>query len=411
MSKSANTDFLVIGGGVIGLRIAIRLKELFPSESVCLIEKEEDFGAHASGRNSGVLHAGFYYSPDSLKARFTREGNRRLTADCLERKIPILQCGKLVVTRNEEEVRVLEELYSRGLKNGVELTMIDDREAERLEPQARTFQKAILSPTTSSVNPKDVVNAYVQEARERGVTLLPGTQYLGREGKVVRTETGRISFGFLFNAAGLYADRIARDFGLSQRYRILPFKGLYLVGTKPSPALNMHLYPVPDIANPFLGVHFTRTIDGKVKIGPTAIPAFWRENYTFSQKFHWGEFAEIVGTELGVFLRNDFGFRSLAMSELPKFSKGHMVRLASGMVKTIDSKNFMTWGKPGIRAQLFDLVKRKLVMDFCFEQNAESLHILNAVSPAFTCAIPFAEHVIDQWRMNPGKTLSSGGSQ
>lgn len=404
-----NADFLVIGGGVVGLRIAIRLRELFPNKSVSLIEKEEDFGVHASGRNSGVLHAGFYYSPDSLKARFTREGNRRLTAYCLERKIPILQCGKLVVTRNEKEVQVLEELFSRGQKNGVELFMVDEREAEKLEPQARTFRKAIHSPTTSSVNQKDVVKAYVQEAREKGVTLLPGTRYLGREGKAVRTEKGRISFGFLFNAAGLYADKIARDFGLSERYRILPFKGLYLIGTSPIPSLNMHLYPVPDIANPFLGVHFTKTIDGKLKIGPTAIPAFWRENYTFGQNFRWKEFVEIVGLELGVLVRNDFGFRSLAMSELPKFSKGHMVRLASEMVKTIDPENFRTWGKPGIRAQLFNLVERKLVTDFCYEQGEDSLHILNAVSPAFTCAIPFAEYVLGQWMQNPEKTVSSGG--
>lgn len=397
-----NTDFIVIGGGVIGLRIAIRLRELFPQQSVCLIEKEKTFGFHASGRNSGILHAGFYYTPDSLKAKLTREGNKRLSAYCVERNIPILRCGKLVVAKNKQEIRGLEELFHRGKKNGVELYIVDEKEVDRLEPQARTFEKAIYSPSTASVNPKDVVNAYVQEAKDIGVELLLDTQYLSKKGKAIVTNKGKMGFGYLFNAAGLYADKIAKDFELSQNYQILPFKGLYLFGDNPQPGLKMHIYPVPDIANPFLGVHFTLTIDGKVKIGPTAIPAFWRENYDISGNFRFKELVEIVGLELALLLRNDFNFRSLALSELPKFSKTYMIRLAGQLVKTINPKIFKTWGKPGIRAQLFDKKARKLVMDFCYEKNEESLHILNAVSPAFTCSIPFAEYVLDCWMERSG---------
>ena len=234
-------DFLVIGGGVIGLNVARELRRKFPDASVTLIEKESALGQHASSRNSGVLHAGFYYSADSLKARFTRQGNRALTEFCEAKNIPLNKCGKLVVAKNEAELPVLEELLARGKANGVPLESVSEAEAKQIEPRVRTWGRALFSPTTSSVDPAAVMEAMAADARAEGVTLRPGVAYLGRRDGTVRTSAGPFQAGYVVNAAGLYADRIARDFGFSERYRILPFKGLYLYSDEPPGAIRTRI--------------------------------------------------------------------------------------------------------------------------------------------------------------------------
>lgn len=210
------------------------------------------------------------------------------------------------------------------------------------------------------------------------------------------TNRGEIEAGYIVNAAGLYADRIARDFGFSERYRILPFKGLYLYSDEPAGALRTNIYPVPDLRNPFLGVHFTLTADQHIKIGPTAIPAFWREQYNGLENFRFSEFADVIKREIGLLVSSGFDFTRLAFEELRKYSRRRMVSLASALVKEIDPRNYRRWGRPGIRAQLLDVEKKKLEMDFVVEGDDRSFHVLNAVSPAFTCAHPFARHVCDQ---------------
>ncbi|HKJ89270.1 MAG TPA: FAD-dependent oxidoreductase, partial [Gammaproteobacteria bacterium] len=209
MSFPKTTDFLVIGGGVMGVTMALSLKRRHPDCTVTLIEKEPEFGRHASGRNSGVLHAGFYYTADSLKARFTREGNRRLTEYCLERGLPINRCGKLVVARDEGELERLGTLLERGRTNGVELREVSAEEAREIEPHARTVGRALYSPTTSTVDPGAVMASLVSDAEAAGVDLRAGVAYLGREGGAVRTSAGRVEAGYMINAAGLYADRVA----------------------------------------------------------------------------------------------------------------------------------------------------------------------------------------------------------
>ena len=389
------TDFLIIGGGIVGLTLALEARRRFPKSSVTLLDKEKVCGSHASGRNSGVLHAGFYYSADSLKARFTREGNRRLTQYCVERGLRINRCGKLVVARNASELAGLAELQSRGKRNGVEVHEITEKEAREIEPRARTHEQALFSPTTSSVDPTEVVRTLIGDARAAGVIMLTETAYLQKTASAILTSRGPIAAGFVINAAGLYADKIARDFGFSEDYRILPFKGLYLYSDEPPGALRTNIYPVPDVEKPFLGVHFTVTVDGKIKIGPTAVPAFWREHYRGLGNFSFTELFEVVGRELGMLLHNDFGFRSLAINELRKSSKAEMAKLASELVTGVTPEHYRTWGPPGIRAQLVNITKRKLEMDFRFEGDCRSLHVLNAVSPAFTCALPFAEYLFD----------------
>jgi len=390
------SDFLVIGGGIIGISIARELKRRFPGQSVTLIEKEADCGLHASGRNSGVIHAGFYYSADSLKARLTRMGNQALRAYCLEKKIPVLACGKIVVARDAADLPQLDELLRRGAVNGVPLQGITAAEAKAIEPRARTFERAIFSPSTASADPLLVIASLRADAGIEGVYCLTDCAYLKQKNGRIFTTRGEMSCGHLVNAAGLYADKIARDFGFSSRYRILPFKGLYLYSNEPAGSLRTHIYPVPDLRNPFLGVHFTVRADGRIKIGPTAIPALWRENYGGWANFKAGEMMEVLFREAGLMVSSNFDFKKLAFEEIRKCSRGRIVELASRLAHGVKADAYQQWGEPGIRAQLFDIETRKLVMDFVIEGDARSTHVLNAVSPGWTCAIPFAEHVVKQ---------------
>lgn len=393
--KTDNTDFLIIGGGIIGVNLALSTRRRFPDSSVTIIEKEQDCGLHASGRNSGVLHAGFYYTANSLKAKFSREGNRLLTEYCQSRKLRINRCGKIVVAKNARELETLEELFRRGEHNGVELHKITAAEAKEIEPRVITHERALFSPTTSSVDPRQVLGAMLEDAKASGVRVLRDTAYLSASANRIRTNRGQFEAGYIINAAGLYADKIARDFGFSKHYRIIPFKGLYLQGDEPRGALKTNIYPVPDLANPFLGVHFTITADGHIKIGPTAIPAFWREHYRGLENFKLAELLEVSFLELTLLVNNDSNFRKLAVQEIRKYMKSRMVKLASELVAEVSPSQYTHWGKPGIRAQLYDTATRRLEMDFKFDGNSRSFHVLNAVSPAFTCAIPFSEFLVD----------------
>ena len=388
-------DFLVIGGGVIGLSIARELRKRRSDARVLLIEKEPSCGAHASGRNSGVLHAGFYYSPDSLKAKFTRLGNERLTTYCEEKRIPLNKCGKLVVAKDAADLPSLDELLRRGQANGIELQAITETEAKSIEPRVKTYQRALFSPRTSTVSPLHVVNAMQQDALDEGIQIQCNTAYRRREDTRVYTDRDSIEAGYVVNAAGLYADKIAMDYGFSEKYRILPFKGLYLYSDEPPGSIRTNIYPVPDLRNPFLGVHFTITADGKAKIGPTAIPALWRENYEGFGNFNFGELVEVASRGLGLLTGAGFDFRRLAMEEITKYSRSKMVTLASVLAEGVTERNYHKWGRPGIRAQLLDITKKKLEMDFVLEGDHRSMHVLNAVSPAFTCSLPFASHVCD----------------
>jgi L-2-hydroxyglutarate oxidase LhgO len=389
------TDFLIIGGGVVGISIARELKQRHPGASVTLIEKEPKAGFHGSGRNSGVIHAGFYYSADSLKAKLTRAGNDALTAYCENKGIPLNRCGKLVVAKDEGDLPQLDELLRRGAANGVPLESLSEEQACAIEPRVKTYERAIFSPTTSTADPHLVIAAMEEDALAEGIAIYHDTPYLGRKGSTILTAAGAFEAGHVINAAGLYADRVARDFGFSERYRILPFKGLYLYSDEPAGAFRTNIYPVPDLRNPFLGVHFTIKADGHTKIGPTAIPAFWREQYHGFDNFSFGEFVEVLFRETGLMLSANFDFRKLALEELQKYSRPHLVSLASKLAHGVKASDYTRWGEPGIRAQLLDIKSRKLEMDFVIEGDEKSTHVLNAVSPGWTCSIPFAVYVVD----------------
>ncbi len=391
-----NPDFLIAGGGIMGICIAREIRQRFQNASVIVLEKEHRCGLHASGRNSGVIHAGFYYTADSLKAKFTREGNLALTQFCDEEKIPVNRCGKLVVAQDEKDLPQLDELLRRGQRNGVPLEAMSESEARRVEPRVRTHQRAIYSPTTSTTDPFEVLNALTRRAQAEGIILSTGVAYKGRRGLEVRTSTGAFQPGYFVNAAGLYADKIALDFGFSEKYRVLPFKGLYLYSEEAPGSFRTNIYPVPDLRNPFLGVHFTVTPAGKAKIGPTAIPALWREQYEGFQSFNLTELGEILWRNLGLFTTANFEFRRLAYEELQKYWRPHLVRLAAKLATGVSPEHYTKWGKAGIRAQLLNIETRKLEMDFVLQGDSKSFHVLNAVSPAWTCSIPFSKYICDQ---------------
>lgn len=383
--QTETTDFLVIGGGVIGLTVALELRARNPRARIVVLEKEETCGAHASGRNSGVIHAGFYYAEDSLKAALCRDGHDRMLAWCAAAGVNVRRCGKLVVARTQADDARLAVLARRAQAAGVEVHLVDEREARELEPLARTVDRALFSPSSAVVDPSEVMQALVRRARVEQIDIRCGQAW---------RRPSPIEAGYTVNAAGLYADRIARAFGFAEHYAILPFKGLYLYGGEQAPPLRMHVYPVPDLDMPFLGVHFTVTVDGRCKIGPTAFPAPWREAYRGLSRFDAREAAEVA--KGGLALLSDGSFRRHALREARKLSRRQLVREARALVPDARLRDFSRWGRPGIRAQLFDTAERALVMDFHFEGDEKSLHILNAVSPAFTSSFAFASLVVDE---------------
>ena len=372
-------DYAVIGGGIVGLTIARELA--MRGGGVTVFEKEAHLGEHASGRNSGVLHAGFYYAPDSLKARLTARGNQLLRAFCAEHDVRVRSCGKVVVASTPEQLPALDELVRRGTANGVRLETVDERGLADLEPLAQTVDRAIWSPDTGVADPKAVTSALKADLLARGVQILTSTPVTGPD----------LPAGHIVNAAGLYADRVAQRFGFCDDYVMMPFKGLYWYGNDRAPRLQRHVYPVPDPRNPFLGVHFTVTPGGGVKVGPTAIPVLSREAYSWGFR---GDEAREVATSFPAFLRGGHhDVPALIRAEVPKYSRRYLVRQARALVPTADG--FTVRGRPGIRAQLMHKASGRLEMDFVVRGDERSTHVLNAVSPAWTASLAFAELVVD----------------
>ena len=395
MSESA--DLVVIGGGVVGLALADAWLARYPGESVVVFDKEKHFAAHASGRNSGVLHAGFYYAPDSLKARLTRDGNRMLREFCLERGVPLRETGKVVVTTSEDQLPALDMLFERGRANGVTLEMVDEAGIRELEPLARTVGRGLWSPNTAVSSPAGVVVALAQRVQERGGRVVLDSPVTGAgRGWVMSAMHGRIATGHVINAAGLYADEVARWFGFGEDYRMLPFKGLYWYGSWEPGRLQRHVYPVPDPRNPFLGVHLTVTVDGRAKIGPTAIPALWREDYGGVGGFRTREVWDVVRTYPRFLRSRHHDVPGLIRTEVPKYSRARLVRQAAALVPSVRPEDFTIKGHPGVRAQLLHVPTGRLEMDFVVQGDGTSTHMLNAVSPAWTSSLAVAEYVVER---------------
>jgi L-2-hydroxyglutarate oxidase LhgO len=377
-------DYLIVGAGIIGMTIAYKLLSKYNNISIVIIDKESDVAKHASGRNSGVLHAGFYYNADSLKAKFTVDGNRLMKQFCKKYNIFVNNTKKIVIAKNEFELKGIYELQKRANINGVETFIISEKEVENIDPNIRTYKKALYSPTTASVDPVEVCLKLKEVLKEKGVAFCFNTPF----------KKCNLEYEYLINSAGAYADKIAKQFGLAKNYTMLPFKGIYLKYTENKTDIKTNIYPVPNLENPFLGIHYTVTVDGSIKIGPTAIPAFWRENYSGFDYFNIFEMLEILYYEVKLFILNSFNFRQLAWAEMKNYNKKLFIQKAQDMVYSIGN-NFEPI-PAGIRAQLLNTKTNELVQDFVVEHTNNSTHILNAVSPAFTCSFAFAEYVVEE---------------
>jgi len=394
-------DIAIVGGGVIGLATAHQILKRQPGLQVVVLEKESAVATHASTRNSGVLHAGFYYSPDSMKASLTARGNTMLREFCHENGVPVLACGKVVLALDSAQEVALNELHRRGIANGVDVRLIDSAELARLEPLAARAEVALWSPNTAVADPNLVAEALLTQVKARGAQVQVGCKVEAVDvlssGVVLGLSNGgAVQANHVINCAGLYADKLAHQFGVGLEYAVLPFRGLYVYGNWPKGRLQRHVYPVPDARNPFLGVHATVTANGGVKIGPTAIPGFWREHYRGVGGWSPNEFADVARLLPRFFASDPKMTAGLLASEAPKVMKRSIVQAAAKLVPSVNSRDFKRWGPAGVRAQLVHRDSGKLEMDFIVREGERSTHVLNAVSPAWTSSFAVGDYVTEK---------------
>lgn len=400
MNNITSADYVIIGAGIVGLTIARELKQRSPAARIAILEKEAEVGLHASGRNSGVLHSGIYYPENSLKAKVCVAGAKAMAAYCDEHNLPISRTGKVIIPTQEHDAPQLQLLYQRGINNGARVELIDAQQLKELEPGAYTATgQALYSPDTAVIDSKAILQHLKQSLQQQKVVFHfnAALQSVDQIKKIIYTSAGKIHYGHAFNTAGLYADKVAKAFGAAKHYTMLPFKGIYYrLDPQCSIKLNQLIYPVPDLNVPFLGVHFTKLVNGDVMAGPTAVPALGRENYYGTSGMNPKETLHISFNLLRQYMKNKQGFRTFAHQEAGRFLKSQFAAAARALVPQLKAENLLVSKKVGIRAQLLDLQKRELIMDFLIERQANDTHILNAVSPAFTCSLSFARLVVNE---------------
>lgn len=387
-------DTVVVGAGAVGASTAYHLAQ--EGLRVVVVEKESGPAMHQSGRNSGVIHAGYNPKPGSKKAEFCVMGNRQLKAYCYDRGIPVREGGILIVARTETEMDTLTELERRGVANGIDVRILNSDDIKEVEPHAEGIA-ALQALDGASLDARAYVQTLTSDATIDGATFLYDRKVdsiVEHSGKVVvRTNKGDIGAEVVVNAAGLYADRIAND--LADDIRVVPFRGYYaeLLPSK-TDMINSHVYAAPDLNFPFLGVHLSKRTDGRVIVGPGAMLAFGREAYNLSsfkggglnRLLRWPGFYKMLGRP---------EFRSLIRSEV---KKSLMVRSigneAMQLVPGLRHGDLIR-SYAGNRAQLIDR-DGNLVDDIVVRESERSVHVLNAVSPGLTCSLPFGRELADR---------------
>lgn len=391
-------DLIVVGAGVIGSAVARSALFRRKVTSVAVLEKEAAPAQHTSGRNSGVVHAGFNLKPGSMKAKFCVEGNARMKEFCAAKRVSLEPVGTLVTAIKPEEVPVLEELHRRGRANGVPgARMIDGAELRRLEPNA-LGTAALHAPSGAITSGKAVTEALVEDARTLGAEFYFNRKVrsIGRVGGGYRviTNDGAFESPLLMNCAGLYADEVAHLTGVGLEYSIVPFRGEYFkLKPEKKTLVRSMIYPVPDLNYPFLGVHWTKMITGDLMIGPSATMAFGRESYSpFS--IGWVDSLKMISKTSFWNMFRSKDFRRLAWGQIVmSFDRERFIQEARRLVAGVSSDDFVP-GKNGNRAQVINR-NGKMVDDILVEKSGASLHVLNAVSPGFTCSLPFADYLVD----------------
>lgn len=387
-------DYLIVGAGIVGLSIGVELLKRNPDARVLIAEKENGPAQHASGRNSGVLHAGFYYSPDSLKARFCLEGNSALREIITEHQLPINECGKVVVATCEEDLPRLQNLYQRGLANGARLELLEENQLKDFEPLAKTHKQFLWSPLTAVSDPTLVAERIRDNFLHFGGDIRTEANIEIDSNYKVTLNGTSISVVHVINAAGTNAIHLAHKVGVGKNYAQLPVLGLYKVTPRANLPLKTLVYPVPNPNNPFLGVHFTLTVQGDIKIGPTAIPILGREQYSLQDLPEFLDLQSSSKALLSLMANSPSNLIHLARTELPKISTRVLSRDGQKLVPSANESIPWKKKKPGIRAQLVNLDKGEFEMDFVVQKENNIVHVLNAVSPGWTSAIPFAKWIV-----------------
>jgi (S)-2-hydroxyglutarate dehydrogenase len=408
------TDVIVIGAGAVGASTALHLARA--GRRVLVLEKETGPALHQSGRNSGVIHAGYNLKPGSNKARFCIEGSRRLRAYCEQKGIPVQVGGILVVARTEGEREVLAELYRRAQANGTAARMLDERGLREVEPHAAGIE-ALQAQEGASFDARAYVHALAADAVRAGAEFLYDTRVLAIEDPglgpsltpevdpdpparprgegdlvVVRTSKGPLAARALVNAAGLHADRLAAL--LAKDIRVIPFRGYY-AELRPDrrDLVRSHIYAAPDLQFPFLGVHLSRRVDGRVIVGPGAMLAFGREAYRFHQ-VQPGDLGSVLSWPgfYRMLVRPEF--RRLIVSEVAKSLRLESIREEASLLVPALKPGDLVQSYAGNRAQLVSRDGR-LVDDLVVRETPRAVHVLNAVSPGLTCSLPFGEHLAE----------------
>lgn len=389
-------DIAVIGGGIVGLATARELLHRKPGARLVVLDKEPEIAQHQTGRNSGVIHSGIYYAPGSLKAKNCVAGSRMLMNYCDEKGIPYERCGKVIVAIRENELPRLENLHQRGLANGVPgLEMIGPERLKEIEPHC-VGVRALWSPNTGIVDYSQVARAYANDICEAGGEIRTGyevNQILqGPNTTLLGTSQGTIETKTVIACAGVYADRVARMTGASPDPRIVPFRGDYYILRPERRGLARNLiYPVPDPAFPFLGVHFTRRMDGDVWLGPNAVLAFSREGYRFGQ-VNPRDLAEVA--TFGGFRKLAAKYWRYGLDEMVRdVSKRRFLQSLQEYVPEVEEADLLP-GPAGIRAQAL-AEDGTLVDDFVVNHSGRVLHVRNAPSPGATSSLAIASMIAD----------------
>jgi L-2-hydroxyglutarate oxidase len=388
-------DYVVIGGGIVGVSTAWQLQQEFPDRTILLLEKEKELAFHQTGHNSGVIHSGIYYEPGSLKADFCKAGLTATIEFCNAHDIPFEQCGKLLVATNELENSRLAALEERARQNRIEVALLDANALRTLEPRVEGIG-ALHVPSTGIVDYRQVSEHMARLFRDLGGEIRLGAEVTGlsenRDSIEIRTSTGdSIQAGYLVSCSGLMADRVARMLDINIDFQVIPYRGEYYRLPADKTDIVSHLiYPVPDPDLPFLGVHLTRMIDGAVTVGPNAVQGWKREGYG-AINVNLKDVLSMVRFP-GFWKVTSRNFRTgIAETRDSLWKPGYLKRVRK-YCPSIELKDLLPY-PAGIRAQAVSS-DGTLIHDFLFAETRRSLHVCNAPSPAATAAIPIGQHIV-----------------
>ena len=389
-------DYTIIGGGIVGLASLVALQEAFPHAKIALIEKEAEVARHQTGHNSGVIHSGIYYRPGSFKARFAREGNRSMVEFCHQNGVPYEQCGKVIVATNEKELPALKQLYERGRQNRLPIRLLNQEELQEREPYVRGI-KAIEVESAGIVDYKEVSRTFLSIAMKKGVDCYFDEEVVHiderHDGMTIETNQQTVKSKMFINCAGLYSDKVANMAGYLLDVQIIPFRGeYYKLKEEKKHYVKDLIYPVPNLHFPFLGVHFTRMMDGSVEAGPNAVLSFRREGYQLTDwdAAEWSETLRFPG-----FWKLASRYIKEGADEMYRsVSKRAFVRRLQELIPAVKEED-VEKAPAGVRAQALTR-DGKLMDDFYIIGGNKSVHVINAPSPAATSAIPIGQEVVRQ---------------